>query len=402
MNERDSYAEAYPALVSVATQRARRILWDSGDADDIAQETLLRAYQSWADIEMFAPQWVSRVAVNLSVSKLRRRHAVAGDPAPASLAEAGVDLQLDLAKAVGALPLRQRQVVVLRHLADLPERKVAELLGISAGSVKRHLHRAITELRSPTGGLGAYSPPTPHEEPVMTTSWKTRFPPATPPPSGWPVGPWDHRYLRDDEGRVDRVAVDPAGAVILDADGDEVQSGPGFDYEVAKVVRDHPQPDHPAPSVEINRLVPEMAVILGRAMRMAEVFGHSWVGTEHLALALVEHTAAAEEIIGATWEVLAGATSRFYEGPYAEDRVRLVVERLRDAWQPTPLPNEVAAEYNRALVEVLERAIAAADQDGRAQAGITDVARQLMAPRVHIVDGRTFNQPSLVPFLLER
>ena len=42
---------------------------------------------------------------------------------------------------------RQREVVVLRYLADLPEREVATLLGTSVGSVKQHCHRAMSRLR---------------------------------------------------------------------------------------------------------------------------------------------------------------------------------------------------------------------------------------------------------------
>ena len=50
--------------------------------------------------------------------------------------------------ALRRLPERQREVVVLRHLADLPEVDVAASLGISVGSVKTHLSRGVARLRS--------------------------------------------------------------------------------------------------------------------------------------------------------------------------------------------------------------------------------------------------------------
>jgi RNA polymerase sigma factor (sigma-70 family) len=65
------------------------------------------------------------------------------DPDPAIAVAAAVDL----VRAARGLPRRQRQVVVLRYLADLSEREVAQLLGLSTGTVKTHLHRAAVTLR---------------------------------------------------------------------------------------------------------------------------------------------------------------------------------------------------------------------------------------------------------------
>jgi RNA polymerase sigma-70 factor (ECF subfamily) len=52
-----------------------------------------------------------------------------------------------LGAALRALPERQREVIVLRHLAGLSEPEVAEYLGISLGSVKTHMRRAKESLR---------------------------------------------------------------------------------------------------------------------------------------------------------------------------------------------------------------------------------------------------------------
>ena len=65
-------------------------------------------------------------------------------------AEAAVT-RIALAQALRRLPRRQRDVVVLRYLADLSEADVAASLGVSAGSVKQHAHRAVDALRRALG-----------------------------------------------------------------------------------------------------------------------------------------------------------------------------------------------------------------------------------------------------------
>jgi hypothetical protein len=75
----------------------------------------------------------------------RRRPRLAADTAP-DRAEQQV-LRLALAAALAKLPRRQREAVVLRYLADLPERDVAAALGISPGTVGAHVHRGLAALR---------------------------------------------------------------------------------------------------------------------------------------------------------------------------------------------------------------------------------------------------------------
>lgn len=202
---------------------------------------------------------------------------------------------------------------------------------------------------------------------------------------------------------MDRVAVDQSGAVILDADGDEVQTGPGFDYEVAKATRGSSEPARNATPLPLERLSPKVADVLGRAQRMADVFGHPWVGTEHLGLALLEGGRAAAEVLGTSWETLARAVAAFYDGPAADARMALVTERLVTEWQPVALPNDLAPEPNSALCRLLARSAEAVEAGNLHRPGVVDVARQLAAPeRVENGDGSTFAVPSLVTRLLER
>jgi RNA polymerase sigma factor (sigma-70 family) len=59
-----------------------------------------------------------------------------------------VAMRAALVEALCSLPRRQREALALRYLADLPEAEVAAALGVSAGSVKTHLHRGIAQLRA--------------------------------------------------------------------------------------------------------------------------------------------------------------------------------------------------------------------------------------------------------------
>ena len=52
----------------------------------------------------------------------------------------------EVVAAIGTLPRRQREVVVLRYFLDMSEREIAAMLGVSAGSVKQHASRALSTL----------------------------------------------------------------------------------------------------------------------------------------------------------------------------------------------------------------------------------------------------------------
>jgi RNA polymerase sigma factor (sigma-70 family) len=119
----------------------------------VAQEALARAFARWAKVEQWAPAWVSKVAANLALDVVRRRARHRSDrPVPDEVDPApGVVERQALVAALRALPRRQREAVVLRYLADLPEAEVAQLLGCTTGSVKRHTHRGVAGLRATLG-----------------------------------------------------------------------------------------------------------------------------------------------------------------------------------------------------------------------------------------------------------
>jgi RNA polymerase sigma factor (sigma-70 family) len=127
------------------------------EAEDLAQEALVRTYARWDDIRsMNSPEgYLYRTALNLNRKRLRRlavraRHWVNAG-ARSGEVEA-VESRLDVLRAVAALPRGQREALVLVEWLDLDIDEVAGLIGIAAVSVRGRLHRARRTLRERFGG----------------------------------------------------------------------------------------------------------------------------------------------------------------------------------------------------------------------------------------------------------
>ena len=122
---------------------ARRMLGDAAEAEDVAQEAMLRLWRiapRWRAGEARISTWLYRVTANLCTDRLRRRRPGAempdlADPAPGALAALmAADRAGALQAALARLPERQRQAVVLRHLEGLGNAEIAEIMdsGIEA------------------------------------------------------------------------------------------------------------------------------------------------------------------------------------------------------------------------------------------------------------------------------
>jgi RNA polymerase sigma-70 factor (sigma-E family) len=149
-----SFDEAFAGLYRSAYRVAFRLLGDRTEAEDVAQEALARTFVRWRTVEPYAAAWACRVASNLSVDRTRRRARLSGDAAPDRAAADGhAEDRVDLQRALRTLPRRQRDVVVLRYLADQPEDAVAAALGVSVGSVKTHASRGLAALRARLGNV---------------------------------------------------------------------------------------------------------------------------------------------------------------------------------------------------------------------------------------------------------
>lgn len=154
--QRPLFDDEFSDLAALAYRVAYRILGDRSAAEDIAQESLARAYLRWARISSYREAWVARVAGNLAIDQLRRRK-ISPSPAHQVDTEVMVIERIDLQRALLGLPKRQRDAVVLRYIADLSEADVAGALGCSPGTIKSHLSRGTSRLRlildDRTGGL---------------------------------------------------------------------------------------------------------------------------------------------------------------------------------------------------------------------------------------------------------
>ena len=142
----DSFDESFDDLARIAYRVAYRLLGDRAEAEDVVQETLARAFARWRRVRAYAEPWVTRVATNLAIDVHRRRRP-APDAPRITTEELATVSRLALVGELSRLPQRQREVIVLRYLADRPEAEVAVTLGVSAGSVKRHAHRGLAALR---------------------------------------------------------------------------------------------------------------------------------------------------------------------------------------------------------------------------------------------------------------
>ena len=141
----DDFDAEFESLWRRAYGVAYIVLGDRVESEDVAQETLARALVRWKKVSAYAEPWVVRVAGNLAIDRVRRRQKTRGLPAHDV---PGVDAQrVDLQRALLALSPKQREVVMLRYVVDLPEADVATTLGCSVGTVKTHASRGLAALR---------------------------------------------------------------------------------------------------------------------------------------------------------------------------------------------------------------------------------------------------------------
>lgn len=154
------FARGDGAAASVLAQRhtsrvlalAMRMLGDRAEAEDVAQEAMLRLWNiapEWRQGEAKVSTWLYRVAANLCTDRLRRRRTTGLEAAPeepdgAPSAEAqmiGRDRAEAVHRAIGALPERQRLAMTLRFLQEVPNPEVAEIMGTTVEAVESLLAR---------------------------------------------------------------------------------------------------------------------------------------------------------------------------------------------------------------------------------------------------------------------
>lgn len=143
------YVRDYRALVRLASL----LIDDVGTCEEIVQDAFANALSRWPTLRdpAKAPAFIRSAVLNGARSRLRRRVVSRRHPeSPATSVISGeaaaVDHQLVIS-SLRSLPHRQVEAIALRYYLDLSEAEIAEAMGVSAGSVKTHLHRGLAALR---------------------------------------------------------------------------------------------------------------------------------------------------------------------------------------------------------------------------------------------------------------
>lgn len=165
------YANGEPSAARVLTMRltpkvmghAYRMLGDRAEAEDTAQEALIRLWKQapdWRQGEAKVTTWLYRVVANLCTDKLRKARGVALDAVPEpedETASAAEQMQhksrLDaLQSALNTLPERQKQAVILRHIEGLSNPEIAEIMEVGVEAVESLTARGKRALATALAG----------------------------------------------------------------------------------------------------------------------------------------------------------------------------------------------------------------------------------------------------------
>ncbi|CAB3759868.1 hypothetical protein LMG29542_03693 [Paraburkholderia humisilvae] len=182
-------ARKLPRLLALAT----RMLGDRMEAEDVAQEAFMRIWKHaprWREGEARFDTWLHRVAMNLCYDRLRATRDEPVDELPERIdpgppPDARLETQArnaTMRAALAALPVRQREAIVLQYYQELSNFEAAAVMGITVDALESLLARARRTLRaslattvavpapaSSTGPLSAPTP-TPHAAPTQAAA----------------------------------------------------------------------------------------------------------------------------------------------------------------------------------------------------------------------------------------
>ena len=167
--DRERYAELVERYQGRLVNYLHRLVRQTDDAHDLAQEVFVRVYQA---LDRFDPQyrfstWLFRVAQNAAIDQIRRRRfrtvsigpgdesredggrsVDVEDRAPGALAELEArERDGEVRAAIEALPWEYRELIVMRHYGELAYEEIAQSKGMPLGTVKNKLFRARQMLK---------------------------------------------------------------------------------------------------------------------------------------------------------------------------------------------------------------------------------------------------------------
>lgn len=156
---REAFGDVIARYSEPLYRQIRRMVQDHDDANDLLQNTFLKA---WSNIENFRGDarlstWLYKIAVNETLSHLereRKRRGLSLDDQEAALintieADTDIDgdrLALRLRKAIATLPEKQRLVFNMRYYDDMRYDDISAVLGTSVGALKASYHLAVKKI----------------------------------------------------------------------------------------------------------------------------------------------------------------------------------------------------------------------------------------------------------------
>lgn len=159
--DRQAYAVVLRKHARPLAAYAWRMLGSESEAQDIVQETFLRLWtqaQRWDSQQAVLSTWLHRIAHNLCIDALRKRGKVreSSDEELGQLLDdhetfeqeiSRESRQIQLHKAIAALPERQRSALILTHFQGLSNKEVAQILDVSVDALESLLSRARRTLK---------------------------------------------------------------------------------------------------------------------------------------------------------------------------------------------------------------------------------------------------------------
>ncbi|UCZ53416.1 RNA polymerase sigma factor SigW [Bacillus shivajii] len=163
-----AFAELVELYKDKVYQVAYRLLGNSHEAQDIAQEAFLRAYTNIEsyDINRKFSTWIFRIATNLAIDRIRKKKPdfhledqVAGTEDLTYYSQISTDEQLPedqvvqhemqewIQQEVMMLPPKYRSAIILKYMEDLSLKEISEILNLPVATVKTRIHRGREALR---------------------------------------------------------------------------------------------------------------------------------------------------------------------------------------------------------------------------------------------------------------
>lgn len=159
----DTARAAFDSLVRAYGEKIywviRKMVASHDDANDLLQSSLMKV---WTNLSNFRGDaklstWLYKIAVNESINFLnkerQRRNVTTDDDSEYILSTLesdpwfdGDQLQLDLQKAIAALPEKQRLVFNMRYYDEMKYEEISEVLGTSVGALKASYHHALKKI----------------------------------------------------------------------------------------------------------------------------------------------------------------------------------------------------------------------------------------------------------------